>query len=51
MLLCRGDEGWESGLERVVAAEDIDIDDRFESIRANLVNGGEEVACGAGAIP
>lgn len=45
-----GDESGEGGFEGVVAAEDVDVDDGFESIRAELVDGCEEVACCAGSI-
>lgn len=45
-----GGESGEGGFEGVVAAEDVDVDDGFESVGAELVDGGEEIACCAGSI-
>ncbi len=43
------DEVGESGFEGVVGAEDVDVHDGFEGVGAELVDGGEEVACCSGA--
>lgn len=52
VLLGRGDKSGESSFESVVAAENIDVDNRFECIRAELVDGGKEVArCTGAAYP
>ena len=40
-----GDEVGEGGFEGVVGAENVDVDDGFEGVGAELVDGGEEVAC------
>ena len=39
----------EGGFEGVVGAEDVDVEDGFEGVGAELVDGGEEVACGSRA--
>lgn len=44
-----GDEVGEGGFEGVVGAEDVNVDDGFEGVGAKLVDGGEEIACCAGA--
>ena len=48
-----GDEVGEGGFEGVVGAEDVDVDDGFEGVGGELVDGGEEIACcaGAGVMP
>lgn len=43
------DEVREGGFEGVVGAEDVDVDDGFEGVGAELGDGGEEIACCAGA--
>ena len=43
------DEGWEAGFDRVVGADDIDVDYGFEGVGGELRHRGEEVACGTGA--
>ena len=44
-----GDEVGNGGFEGVVGAQDVDVHDGFEGVGAELVDGGEEVACCAGA--
>ena len=43
------EEVGEGGFEGVVGAEDVDVDDGFEGVGAELGDGGEEIACCAGA--
>lgn len=40
----------EGGFEGVVGAEDVDVDDGFEGVGAELSYGSEKVACCAGAV-
>jgi hypothetical protein len=39
----------DDGFEGVVGAEDVDVDYRFEGVGGEFLEGGEEVACCAGA--
>ena len=42
------DEVGQGSFEGVVGAEDVDVDDGFEGVGGELIDGGEEVACCAG---
>lgn len=52
VLLGRSGKSGKSSLESIEAAEDINIDDGFESVGTELINGGEEISrCSSAAYP
>ena len=50
--VCGGgfDEGRQAGFDRVVGADDVDVDNGLEGVGGELRHRGEEIACGAGAV-
>lgn len=45
MSCCGFQEVWESGLDSVVGAQDINVNDRFEGVCGKLVHGRQEITC------